>query len=69
MKEVLSLFTFSIGALCFGVFVADLKPSPPVQFLGRASPSIAAWRFPQRTAADRTSLPQSHCLTSSSDSE
>lgn len=26
MKEVLSLFTFAIGALCFVVFVARFKP-------------------------------------------
>jgi hypothetical protein len=27
MKEVLSLFTFGIGAWCFMVFVTVLKPS------------------------------------------
>jgi hypothetical protein len=26
MKEVLSLFTFGIGALCFVVFVTVIKP-------------------------------------------
>ena len=41
MKEVLSLFTFGIGALCFVVFVTVFKRMPSAQSLGRASPTIA----------------------------
>jgi len=36
MKEVLSLFTFCIGALCFVVFVTDFKRMPSVQSPGLA---------------------------------
>ena len=63
MKEVLSVFTFGIGALCFVVFVTLSSRLPSVQSMGRASPSIAARTFRLRTSADRTSLQQRQGLS------
>ena len=38
MKEVLSLFAFGLGALCFVVFVADLRPNAISAVSGRSQP-------------------------------
>jgi hypothetical protein len=54
MKEVLSLFTFGIGALCFVVFVILFKPhalsavarsSKPVQCSTEASPAHGCHQY------------------------
>jgi hypothetical protein len=39
MKEVLSLFTFVIGAVCFVVFVAVLKPNAVSAVPGTSKPA------------------------------
>jgi hypothetical protein len=38
MKEVLSLFTFGIGALCFVVFVTVFKPTAVSEVHGTSKP-------------------------------
>ena len=38
MKEVLSVFTFGIGALCFVVFVTVFKPTPVGAVHGTSMP-------------------------------
>jgi hypothetical protein len=38
MKEVLSVFTFGIGALCFVMFVAVLKPNATSAVPGPSKP-------------------------------
>ena len=38
MKEVLSVFTFGIGALCFMVFVTVLKPNAISAVTGPSKP-------------------------------
>lgn len=58
MKEVLSLFTFAIGTLCFVVFVAQFKPDaisavPAPTKLARCSTQASS-----PPACHRTSLPQ-----------
>ena len=45
MKEVLSFFTFGIGALCFVAFVTVFKPTAVSAVMGPASPSIACRMF------------------------
>jgi hypothetical protein len=66
MKEVLSVFTFGIGALCFVVF---LNRSPSPRLLGRPTRPIAARKLRPRSPANRTSLLQYRRLTSGSDSD
>jgi hypothetical protein len=48
MKEVLSVFTFGIGALCFVAFVTVFKPNAISAVPGRASPSIATRKLRSR---------------------
>jgi len=45
MKDVLSLTTFAIGALCFVVFVTTVSRMLSVRSRRRASPSIAKCRL------------------------
>jgi hypothetical protein len=59
MKEVLSLFTFGIGGLCFVV---------SVQSLGRPSPTIATRKL-RYARLPPASLPQCQGLSTDSDSE
>ena len=70
MREVLSLFTFGIGALCFVVFFTALKPLAVTAATGPANPRpIAARKLRPRSPAKRTSLLQYRRLTSGSDSD
>jgi hypothetical protein len=42
MKEVLSVFTFGIGALCFVVFFTALKPLAVTAATGPANPAYCS---------------------------
>ena len=53
MREVLSLFTFGIGALCFVVFVTVFKPTAVSAVHGTSKPKYLTSR---PLAADRTSF-------------
>jgi len=53
MKEVLSVFTFGIGALCFVVFVTVFKPTAVSAVDGTSKPEYLTSR---PLAADRTSF-------------
>jgi hypothetical protein len=65
MKEVLSLFTFGIGALCFVVFVTVFKPDAVRTVTGPTkSLMIANWKLRLHTLAFRTCLPRSPKLLS-----
>jgi hypothetical protein len=52
MKEVLSVFTFGIGALCFVVFVTVFKPTSVSAVHGTSKPES---RTSRPLATDRTS--------------
>jgi hypothetical protein len=69
MKEVLSVFTFGIGALCFVVFVTVFKPEAVSAVLGTSEPVYCSTDVSPGTGADRTSLPQCRRLSADSDSE
>ena len=62
MKEVLSVFTFGIGALCFVVFVTVLKPNAISAVPGRSKPeycnteSFAYARLPPSSPQHGTKL-------------
>jgi hypothetical protein len=53
MKEVLSVFTFGIGALCFVVFVTVFKPTAVSAVHGTSKPEYLTSR---PLAMDRTSF-------------
>jgi hypothetical protein len=53
MKEVLSVFTFAIGALCFVVFVTVFKPPAVSAVHGTSRPEYLTSR---PLATDRTSF-------------
>jgi hypothetical protein len=52
MKEVLSVFTFGVGALCFVVFVTVFKPTAASAVYGTSKPEYLTSR---PLATDRTS--------------
>ena len=54
MKEVLSFFTFGIGALCFVAFFTALKPPAVTAATGLANPAYCS------TKASPTLACQSH---------
>ena len=54
MKEVLSFFTFGIGALCFVAFFTALKPLAMTAITGLANPAYCS------TKASPTLACQSH---------
>jgi len=51
MKDVLSVFTFGIGALCFVTFVTVLKPTAVGAIHGTSKPEYLSSRL---LAMDRT---------------
>jgi hypothetical protein len=53
MKEVLSIFTFGIGALCFVVFATVFKPTAVSAVHGTSKPEYVTSR---PLATDRTSF-------------
>jgi hypothetical protein len=53
MKEVLSVFTFGIGALCFVGFVTVFKPTAVSAVVGTSKPKYLTSR---QLATDRTSF-------------
>jgi hypothetical protein len=53
MREVLSVFTFGIGALCFVVFVTVFKPTAVSAVPGTSKPEYLTSR---PLATDRTSF-------------
>ena len=64
MKEVLSLFTFVIGAVCFVVFFAALKPNAVSAVPGTSKPEYCKHgSFAYAHFAARASLPQDRGLT------
>jgi hypothetical protein len=69
MKEVLSFFTFGIGALCFVAFFTALKLLAVTAANGWPTRPIAARKLRPRSPANRTSLLQYRRLTSGSDSD
>ena len=70
MKEVLSLFTFVIGAVCFVVFFAVLKPNAVSAVPGTSKPEYCKHgSFAYAHFAARASLPQARGLTLGGDSE
>ena len=69
MKEVLSLFTFGIGASCFVVFVTVVKPDAVSAVPGPTKPDYATRKLRLSTLAACTSLPQCQELWTHSDSE
>ena len=70
MKEVLSLFTFGIGALFFVVFFAAFKPDVVTAVPGPSKPELLQHEsFAYARLPLCTSLPQCWGLTSGSDSE
>jgi hypothetical protein len=56
MREVLSLFTFGIGALCFVVFFTALEPLAVTAATGPANPAYCS------TKASPTLACQAHVL-------
>jgi hypothetical protein len=54
MKEVLSVFTFGIGALCFVAFLTALKPLAVTAATGLANPAYCS------TKASPTLARQAH---------
>ena len=60
MKEVLSVFTFGIGALCFVVFVTVFKPTAVSAVHGTSTPKYLTSR---PLATDRTSFAPETTLT------
>ena len=70
MKDVLSVVTFAMGALCFAIFLLTMKPDglisvkaprKPAQCKMPASLSPACRTEPERSGALRTSLQQRLC--------
>ena len=68
MKEVLSLFTFGIGALCLVVFVTVFKPDAVNAVPKPTKPDYCNTEASLRTLTP-ASLPQCQGLSTDSDSE